>query len=100
MAVTFVYYDTATPMGGLLSVAVNKLTEGRQLLDRWYEAANAATNAGTAAMNLIGGDFGAVTSADATLMWAQAPTIKNLLDADDPGGLAIALGSLDQGVPG
>lgn len=100
MAVTRYSYDASKALGGVLSVALNKLSEGRAGLLRWTAAADAATDAGTNKMALIGGDFGATTSADATLMWDQNLTIKTLLNTADVGGYGAAVASGDKGTPG
>lgn len=100
MAVTRYSYNAAAPLGSVLSISLDRLSTGRAELLRWYQAADTITNGGTNKMALIGGDFGATLSADATLMWDQMSTIKNLLDAQDPGGLAAAIASGDKGTPG
>lgn len=99
MAVTYVIYNPATPIGAELAKAANALTEGRASLERAFAAINTATNGGASRDNLIGGDFGALNSANASLMWDQTWAAKNLLDSIDAGGYAAAVASLDKGQP-
>jgi hypothetical protein len=100
MSVTYVKFDASKPIGALLASAADKLIQGRDELNRAMEAINAATDAGTTKDNLINGDFGALDSANAALMWTAAVSVKTLLDGDDAGGLSLYLSSLDKGVSG
>jgi len=100
MAITYASYDTSKPNGGTLAQAVDYLRRGRDLLNRAYAAANAATDAGSDTTKLVDGDFGATDNTNAQRMWDQMSTIKTLLDGDDAGGLSAAVGSLDKGLSG
>ncbi len=91
-----VTYNSTTTHGALLAEAVNDLIEGRAKLLRVYTAADVASNAGTVPTALEGGDFGA-DSGQGDDLWSMMGSIKGLLDADDAGGLAIFLSSLDNG---
>lgn len=97
MAVTYVKFDASKPIGAVLAESADKLREGRDLLNRAMAAINAATDAGTTKDNLIGGDFGALDSTNAALMWTAAVSVKTLLDGDDAGGLDMYVASLDKG---
>jgi hypothetical protein len=98
MAVTYAEFDASKPHGGTIAKGADLIRRGRDLINRAYEAANAVTDAGTTKDNLIAGDFGAVDSANAALLWTALSTVKNLLDADDAGGLSSSLASLDKGL--
>lgn len=99
MAVTYSKYDASTPIGGKVAKGVDLFLQGYALIKQAHEAANAATDAGTTKNNLIAGDFGAVDSADAILMWNALNTVVTLVDGDAAGGLfTLGLGSLDKGL--
>ncbi len=100
MSVTYAKYDASKPHGATLARAADLLRRGRDEMNRAMAAIEAATDAGTTKDNLIGGDFGALDSANAALMWTAAVSVKTLLDGDDAGGLSLYLSSLDKGVPG
>ncbi len=91
-----VTYDSTTTHGALLAEAVNDLIQGRDKLGRVYRAADVASNAGTSPTALEGGAFGAI-SGQGDDLWTMMGSIKGLLDADDAGGLATFLASLDNG---
>lgn len=97
MSVTYAHYDASKPIGALLASAADKIRQGRNDLNRAMAAINSATDAGTTKDNLIGGDFGAIDSANAALLWTASVSVKTLLDGDDSGGLDLYLSSLDKG---
>lgn len=100
MAVTYVVYDPSKPVGATLARAAALLSEGREELERAMASINAMSNGGASTDNLIGGDFGALNSANAALMFSQTFAATNLLASIDPGGYAAAVASLYKGVPG
>jgi hypothetical protein len=91
-----VTYDSNTVHGKLLAESINAIIRGRETLDRVIAAADVASNAGTDTSVLEGGDFGAEIG-QGQAYWDTTASIKGLLDADDPGGLAQFLSSLDNG---
>ena len=91
-----VTYDAATVHGKLLAESINAILRGRETLDRVIAAADVASNAGTDTTVLEGGDFGAAPG-EGQAYWDTARSIKTLLDAGDPGGLATFCSSLDNG---
>lgn len=97
MAQTYVTYDSAKPIGGVLATGVDNFLKGWDEIVRAHAAMNAATDAGTDTLPLISGDFGAATTADAAQMWTQVNSTKTIIDADVAGGLFISLASVDKG---
>ncbi len=91
-----VTYDSSTALGTLLAESIQNLIDGRYTLNRVYAAANVASNAGTVPTALEGGAFGAAAGSGAAY-WTLLGSIKGLLDAADPGGLATFLSSFDNG---
>jgi hypothetical protein len=91
-----VNYSAESVHGKLLAEAVNALIRGRETLDRVIAAADVASNAGTDTAKLEGGDFGAAIG-EGQAYWDTTASIKGLLDAQDPAGLAQFLSSVDQG---
>lgn len=91
-----VTYDSNTVHGKLLAESINAILRGRETLDRVIAAADVASNAGTDTTKLEGGDFGAALG-EGQAYWDTSRSIKTLIDAGDPGGLATFLSSLDNG---
>ena len=91
-----VTYSAESVHGKLLAEATNALIRGRETLDRVIAAADVASNAGTDTAALEGGDFGAAIG-EGQAYWDTARSVKSLIDAGDPGGLAGFLSSLDNG---
>ncbi len=96
-----VTYDSSTVHGKLLAEAIDHLIRGREILARVKFAADVASNAGSDTTKLevgtpTGGAFGAAAGQGADY-WSQMVSIKSLLDADDAGGLAQFLASMDNG---
>ncbi len=91
-----VTYDSATVHGALLAEAINDLIEGRAKLTRVKFAADIASGGGVTTTALEGGAFGAAAGQGASY-WSQMVSIKTLLDAQDSGGLAQFMASLDNG---
>ncbi len=91
-----VTYDATTVQGALLAEAINHIIVGRSILDRVEFAADVASNAGQNTVALEGGAFGA-NPGEGGAYWSIMRSVKDLLDADDAGGLAQFLASLDNG---
>lgn len=93
-----VTYNANTPQGAILAEAVDHLIKGRASLKRWADAADVATNTGGPRdfTKLEGGAFGA-DSGKGEDLWNQAISVRDLLNADDAGGLTNFLAVIDQG---
>lgn len=101
MAVTYTLYNPAKTVSARLAHGVALIMQGRAELEQAYAAINAASNAGTANANLVGGDdFGALDATNAGLMWDNTWGAFNLLATADAGGLNNMLASLYKGEPG
>lgn len=100
MAQTYVQYSAAKPIGGVLASGVDKFLSGWDDIVRAHQAMNVATDASSDTGALVDGDFGAVTTGDAALMWSQTNAVVTIINADVAGGLFNSLGSLDKGVSG
>lgn len=99
MTATYAVYDASKPNGATAARAANSLRVGWDDAIRLWNAITTATNGGANKDALIGGDFGALDSANAAHMYDAAYTIQYILTgAATAGGLPLALAALDKGV--
>lgn len=93
-----VTYNAETVQGKILAEAIDNLVQGRALLKRWSDAADVATNTGDPRdyTQLEGGAFGAEAGKGQDL-YTTAISVRDLLNADDEGGLWTFLSQLDNG---
>lgn len=100
--VTYASYSATTAIGGRLAAAVGQLLAGIGNMQDAVSTVQAITGINddgtcTTPNNLVGGDVGAATNADAANLAAALFTINYCLNNAIAGGMLKSLAALDKG---
>ena len=77
-------------------IVEDHLIKGRAELERWYNSADNASDAGTLPSVLEDAEFGA-SAGQGSDLWSNAASVRSLLNTGDAGGLKTFLAKLDKG---